>query len=124
MRKLISRYFVGTRQEVPYPIETLLIFIIVKEDIWDKNIIDNDDFDSELNGMLNKDIVVGQGFGLYNKLEGELLLNRYIEETIFGKVEARDNERRNNEISTEVKLVDKSNDESDEDEFNEEDLEI
>ena len=124
LRKLISRYLVGTRQNVHYRTETQLIFIIIKEDIWDKNIIDNDDFDNELNEILNKDIVIGQAFDLYNKLEGDLLLNSYIEEKIFGEIKSQDNERQNDEISNEVILVDKSNDESNEDEFDEDDLEI
>ena len=124
LRKLISRYLVGIRQEVDYRTETQLIFIIIKEDIWDKNIIDNDDFDNELNEILNKDIVIGQAFDLYNKLEGDLLLNSYIEEKIFGEIKSQDNERQNDEISNEVILVDKSNDESNEDEFDEDDLEI
>ena len=59
--------------------------MIGREELWEQNLIENDDFDYELFEIITDKITVGHSFDLYNILEGDNILNKYFYEIIFGK---------------------------------------
>ena len=84
LRKLLSRYHIGERQDLSKN-DLQLGLMICKEELWEQNLIENDDFGNELFEILTDKITVGHSFDLYNILEGENILNKYFDEIIFGK---------------------------------------
>ena len=74
LRKLISRYLSGLRQDIDIDTNKNLILYISKEDLWDKAIINNEEFQKEINEILSIEIKIGQFFNLYNLIgEDEIL---------------------------------------------------
>ena len=85
MRKFISRSLANRRQEQNIRNDSQLILYIGRSDLWKNNIEENENFDIEIMEILTKDIIVGQTYDLYNILEGDSFLNKFIYEKIFGK---------------------------------------
>ena len=56
LRKLISRYLIGTRQVGYLKNDMELILIIGREDLWNKDLIDDGNFENELFEILNREI--------------------------------------------------------------------
>ena len=72
IRKLISRYIVGTRQETDIKPEIELKLQIDKPELWPKNIIDdNDNFTLQIDEIFKSKINVEQSLELYNSLQGD-----------------------------------------------------
>ena len=72
VRKLISRYIVGTRQETDIKPESELKLFIIKDEFWSKNIREDDDtFNNEIFEIFKIKILVGQSFELFNLLGGD-----------------------------------------------------
>ena len=85
MRKFISRILANGRQEQNIRNDHQLILYIRRSDLWKNNIEENENFEIEIMEILTKDIIVGQTYDLYNILEGDSFLNKFIDEKIFGK---------------------------------------
>ena len=68
LKKLISRYIVGTRQDIDINPESELKFNITKEEFWPQNFIDNDSFDIEIEEIFKHKIITGQSFNFYTLL--------------------------------------------------------
>ena len=100
LRRLISRYLVGSKQEVNIKSDLALILYIQKNEYWSKEIADKDEKDKELDEICIEDIKIGNAFNLYNILGGDSILNKIIEENKKIKIDKgkRDNERKNEEL--------------------------
>ena len=90
LRKLLSRYLIGERQDL-FKNDLQLRLILPQEQFWEQNLIDNDDFCYELGNILAEKITVGHSFELFNILDGDNLLNKYFNEIFFGKSSIKDN---------------------------------
>ena len=72
LRKLISRYIVGTRQETDIKPEIELKLHIIKPEFWPKSIIDDyDKFNLQIDEIFKSKIKVEQSLDLYNSLQGD-----------------------------------------------------
>ena len=81
LRRLISRYLAGSRQEIDIKSDLALILYINKDEFWSKEIADNDEKDNELILICHKDIKIGNAWDLYNTLNGDAILNKYIDKS-------------------------------------------
>ena len=68
IRKLLSRYIIGTRQDVECKPENKLIFYISRYDLWNNTEYTSNSFEKEINEIFKKDITIGQSLDLYNSL--------------------------------------------------------
>ena len=78
LRRLISRYIVSSREESEMKPENKLRLYIAREELWNKNIINNDSFDNEIYEICIDDITIGMCYDLYNLLRGDSLLEKEI----------------------------------------------
>ena len=79
LRRLISRYLAGSRQEIDIKSDLELKLHICKNEFWSKEIADNDEKDNELYEICHKDIKIGHAMDLYNVLDGDTILNKVID---------------------------------------------
>ena len=79
LRRLISRYLAGARQDIDIKSDLELHLQIVKNEFWSKEIADNDEKDNELAAICIKDIKIGNAFDLYNLLDGDVILSKEID---------------------------------------------
>ena len=77
LRKLISRFIVGTRLDVDIKFDDKLYLYIERQDLWNKNIIENKSFYEEISKICKEEILIKHVWSLYNLLEGDY--NKYIE---------------------------------------------
>ena len=72
-RKLISRYLVSIRDDTDYNENNKLVLYINREEMWEKNIWDNnkEKIEQDLAILGNKEITLGQCYALYNALGGD-----------------------------------------------------
>ena len=74
LRKLISRSISGLRQDIDIDSNNKLMSYISRKDLWDKDIINSEEFEKEINEILSIEIKIGQCFNLYNLIgEDEIL---------------------------------------------------
>ena len=85
LRKFISRYLSGARQEIDIKSDTDLFLYLIKSDLWNVKIDDEDNLIDDMYSLKTVEIIVGQTYDLYNILEGDKILNENINEKIFGK---------------------------------------
>ena len=72
LRKLLSRYIAGAREEAEIKSDTELKLYINKEEFWNKDIdVDSASFNSEILEIFKYKITSGQIWDLYNLLEGD-----------------------------------------------------
>ena len=71
LRKLISRSLAGLRQDIDIDSKLELRKYIEREDLWDKIMIENEEFIKELNEICSLEIKIGHCFNLYNLIEEE-----------------------------------------------------
>ena len=71
LRKLISRSIAGTRQEVDIKYDAQLKLYIIREDLWNKDILDKNLFYEEIDKICKPEIIIGHSWNLYNILEGD-----------------------------------------------------
>ena len=99
LRKLISRYIVGTRQEIDIKPEIELKLHIYKQEFWPKNIVDNNDkFTLEIDEIFKSKVKIEQSLDLYNSLQGD--------ENQFKKLEIVDNEEEKKQNEKKAKKLD------------------
>ena len=75
LRRLISRTFIGTRQEAEIKFDSALKLYIYREDLWPTGFIDNDLFDVEILLICKDDILICNCWALYNLLEGDTMID-------------------------------------------------
>ena len=75
LRKLISRYIAGTRQEIDIKPDVELKLYINKEELWNKNIIENNLFYEEIDKIFEKKILICQCYNLFTILDENI--NKY-----------------------------------------------
>ena len=69
---MISRSIAGTRQEIDIKSEAELKLYITREDLWNKDIIkNNNSFYNEIDIICKPGILIGHCWNLYNVLEGD-----------------------------------------------------
>ena len=71
LRKLISRYIAGSRQEIDIKSDAQLKYYLDRGDLWNKNILENERFGDEIDEFCTEDILVGNIFDFYNILIGD-----------------------------------------------------
>ena len=118
LRKLISRALVGTRQETEIKSEAKLKLYITRSDLWNKEIVENDSFDKEIEDIFKEDILVGQSLKLHELLDGENILF----EGIY-KVRKEENPQKleNNEFEINTNQIQNKDEEKDVDENKDDD---
>ena len=68
-RKFVSRYLSGLRSDEPFKKnENIMYMLMSKEDLWDKDIFNNDKFNTEMEEMIDMNIKVEQAVELWNVL--------------------------------------------------------
>ena len=100
LRRLISRYLAGARQDIDIKSDLELHLQIVKNEFWSKEIADNDEKDNELAAICIKDIKIGNAFDLYNLLDGDAILSKEIDK----------NKKKEKEKEKEENIKDKKDD--------------
>ena len=95
LRRLISRCLAGSRQEIDIKSDLALGLYIYKNEYWSKEIADKDEKDNELKEICREDIKIGNALDLYNVLDGDNILKKYLNKN---KKKERENE---NEIKEE-----------------------
>ena len=142
LRKLLSRYISGTREEADIKNDVELIYHIAREELWNKAILEIDGFENEIDkifeGKFRNIIKVGQSMKLYEFLDGDGILDeklnknkqkiepnitdiKNIEEEIKNNTKKEVNEHE--EVSTSQKDSKDNNNDEDSDEEIEEDSE-
>jgi len=74
LRKLICRSISGSRQEIEIKPDGKLIYYITREDLWNKNVMEKEEFDNEIYEIFKNETLVSQSVNLYNVLEGDNIL--------------------------------------------------
>ena len=80
LRRLISRYLAGTRQDVDIDSKVVLSSWLKKNEFWSKEIAENVNKDLEIDALCPNKIKIGSAFELYNALGGDNILNKFIDE--------------------------------------------
>ena len=75
LRKLMSRFIVGTRQEIDIKSDVELKLYIEREDLWNKEVINSNSFEVEIYEIFKQKILIGHAWELYNILKGDDILN-------------------------------------------------
>ena len=79
LRRLISRYLAGSSEEVDIKSNSSLKLYLGKEDLWNKQITENDKFEEEIYEFCKDDILIGHCWDIYNLLDGDLYLNEILD---------------------------------------------
>ena len=104
IRKLISRYIVGTRQETDIKPEIELKLHIIKTEFWPKNIIDDiDTFTLQIEEIFKTKINIAQSLDLYNSLKGDE--NQLKISNISNIVNKQEEKKRNNKEPKKIDLM-------------------
>ena len=75
LRRLISRSIAGSRQEIDIKSDSELKLYINRDDLWSKEIIENELFDVEIDQICVDEIKIGHSFNLFNILDGDSILS-------------------------------------------------
>ena len=102
MRRLISRNLAGSRQEIDIKSDLELGLQIWNNEYWCKEIADNDEKDNELKDICHKDIKIGHALDLYNVLDGDTILNKFIDQSKKKEKENDINEENKNKEGNEI----------------------
>ena len=123
LRRLISRYIAGSRQEIDIKPESQLKLYIKREDLWPKELIegDNEDkFTNEIFMICKDDITIGNCLDMYNFLEGDNFWNEEIEKN-KGKGISSNNTRNDDNQENEEYNYDEENEDKEEDDDDDDD---
>ena len=71
LRRLISRYLTGSREESDIKTDSALKLYLTKAEFWPIGFVDNDLFDIQIYDICTDDIFIGNAYNLYNILEGD-----------------------------------------------------
>ena len=102
LRRLISRNLAGSRQEIDIKSDLELGLQIWNNEYWCKEIADNDEKDNELKDICHKDIKIGHALDLYNVLDGDTILNKFIDQSKKKEKENDINEENKNKEGNEI----------------------
>ena len=129
LRRLISRSLAGSRQEIDIKSDSELKLYMNREDLWNKEIINNDLFDMEIYQICIDDIKIGHCYNLYNVLDGDSILdaeinknkdNKKLNEDKNGDMENKPNEEREPNAEVQNDGDNKNEEEKEEEEEEEE----
>ena len=125
LRRLISRNIAGFREEEDIRSDSSLKLYITREDLWSKEIFDNESFDMEIYQICTDEIKIEHCFNLYNVLDGDNILdeelnrnkeNKKIKEAKDGIIENKKEDKK----VCEKKLINQNDNENNIDEDEEE----
>jgi len=71
LRRLISRYLAGSREESDIKTDSALKLYLTKAEFWPIGFVDNDLFEIQIYDICTDDIFIGNAYNLYNILEGD-----------------------------------------------------
>ena len=97
LRKLISRALTGTRQEIEINPQNKLQLYLGKEELWQKSITENDEFEIEINNICKNDLIIGYCLDIYDSLKGDDILKNEINWDNENKKEDNDDKLLNEE---------------------------
>ena len=106
LRKLISRFIAGTRLDVEIKEDGILKLYITREDLWNKNILENKLFEEEIEKICKDEILIKHCWSLYNLLEGDD--NKY-EEMVHNKKNNKNRINENNEHEINTSSINQNN---------------
>ena len=119
LRKLISRSISSSRQDIEIKNDAKLKYYIVREDLWNKEIIDSEIFEEEINEIFkNDDILIAYAFNLYMFLDGDDILSEKLNRNTNNNLKKNKNTIQMNNLN---KINIKSKDEKDKNQENESD---
>ena len=78
LRRLISRYIAGTRQETDIKPEAQLKLFIIRYDLWKKDEAENDLFPIEIEAICKDEILVCHCWNLFKLLDGDSIMEKEI----------------------------------------------
>ena len=87
LRRLISRYITGKRLSIDIKSESALKLYIMREDLWNKNILNSPLFEEEIERICKNDILVCHCYSLFNILDGGNFMDIEINKEINKKQE-------------------------------------
>ena len=108
LRKLISRYLAGSRQEIDIKSEAQLKLYIIKDELWSRDIIDNDDFEIEIYEIVKDDILIGNSWKLYDLLGGDEIMNEEINKNKEKEKEDNNKQEQINEQNKDKNIINDS----------------
>ena len=76
LRKLMSRYLIGTKQDSDFNEKNSLSLYINKYEFWEKEITENEAFETELKEICPENILISNCKKLFNILEGDIYVNK------------------------------------------------
>ena len=124
LRRLISRSIAGSRQEIDIKSDSELKLYINRDDLWKKEIIENEQFDMEIDQICVDEIKIGNCFNLYNILEGDSILDEELNRNRNRNREAQniivENNNENPELNPDINPGDNPNPHEEEEEEEEE----
>ena len=74
LRKLISRALTGSRQEIEINQVNKLKLYLGKEEFWQQQITEKEEFVNEINDICKDDLIIGYCLDLYDSLGGDAIL--------------------------------------------------
>ena len=104
LRRLISRYIAGSRQEIDIKSDLALNLHLGKNEFWSKEIADNDEKDNEIYVICPKEIMIGNAWDLYNVLDGDSILNKIIDKNKGKEKEKKEEKGDELEIKTDTDI--------------------
>ena len=134
LRRLISRYIAGSRQETDIKPEAKLKLFINRDDLWSQDVVENDLFIAEIDEICKDEILTCHCWKLYNLLDGDSLMDDKSNKNKEKEEKQKQDENAENvpnelEINTdsnqneEGKQIDKKKEENDDDDDDEKDEE-
>ena len=78
IRRLISRYIAGTRQEIEINPETQFKLHIGKYEFWTPEMVEDPSFFVEMNEIFKDNVLISHAWKIYNLLEGDTILEKEI----------------------------------------------
>jgi hypothetical protein len=121
LRKLLSRYISGSKQESEIKNDAKLKYYITREDLWNKKTLETDGFENELDDIFkevssfekkeSKEIEVGQSQNLYKFLDGNNLLydKLYKKKEKYDEYNNLGNNKKEDDLSKKTDLDNKIN---------------
>ena len=76
LRRLISRFLISSRQEAEINPDLELRSNIGREEFWNKDISNNENFLKEIFDICKKEIKIAHSYRLYEILDGDKILNK------------------------------------------------
>ena len=101
LRKLISRALTGSRQEIEINPKNKIKLYLGKEEFWQQQITEKEEFVNEINDICKDDLIIGYCLDLYDSLGGDDILKN---EMIWDNNENDEDKIGDEEIDEDEKL--------------------